>query len=153
MTTIEYPDEIFRETHYDEHGCSMWDMGDYVRRSYRVGLRDGATQARHNDHVEGFSNLTEAIAQGVQVDWERLNGVKATCLHPSLGVLHYQLVRDREFSETTPDGWCVTEYVNSMRAWNTIFRVSWYGEEGWSLWVQGDIPIVICAGRPGGGIL
>lgn len=138
-----YPEEIYETRdgltmtlkQRDGHG------GRVRRRAYNLGFRDG----RSTEHLlnslnplAGWSNLTEAIAAGERIDWKRLDGVEARCVHPELGALTYKLERDNVCSSTMPSGW----YMNkSANVWKQAVSDGWYGLQGWSLWVKGDLPL------------
>ena len=96
-----------------------------------------AGKAEQSDPLEGYSNLTEAIKAGEPIDWERLDGLKAQCVQPGSGSLSGKLVRDDCFLANNGSGW----KVHGMGA-DYLTVTAWYGEDGWSLWIEGDIPLV-----------
>ena len=97
----------------------------------------GVDWALPDDPLEGFSNLTEAIKAGEPIDWERLDGLKAQCVQPGSGSLSGKLVRDDCWLANSGSGW----EVHGMSA-DYLTVTAWYGEDGWSLWIEGEIPLV-----------
>lgn len=107
-----------------------------AERIYDRGYADGQ-QAQHD--LTGWSNLTEAISSGERIDWERLDGLEAKCVHPELGRLTHKMERDESFP---PDGWAGWgTQETGLTHWDTIFECAWAGSCGWSLWVKGDLPL------------
>lgn len=139
MADIQYPEEIFKETHYDENGCSLWSRGDYVKRAYRTGLEDGKKSAM-SESLEGYSNLTEAISNGVDIDWPKLNGREAKCVHPEMGTLSHKLKRDPDVMVRSFAGWYKYDGSTS-HIWVNALKESWDNTRGWSLWIEGEIPL------------
>lgn len=88
---------------------------------------------------EGFSNLTEAIKAGDPIDYENLDGMNVHCVNPDVGGLHWKLVRNKLRPADIPAGWR-GEGANNLHV--TAFVYSWTGSYGWSLWVEGEIPLV-----------
>lgn len=92
------------------------------------------------DPLDGFSNLTQAIANSVHIDWEKLDGRKAKCVHPEIGMLTYSLHRNRNVSEESPAGW----YNNARgvtNQWVHTLKRAWLGVNDWSIWIEGEVPI------------
>lgn len=121
-----YPEEIY---------CKDYVIGEMLaaERAYDLGLRDGAKQS---DPLAGFSNLTQAIHNGSRIGWERLDGRAAKCVHPDMGTLTHKMER---FKDDTPShylGW-----VSTSSVWNMAFDLAWQGKSGWSLWVEGELPV------------
>lgn len=88
---------------------------------------------------EGFSNLTEAIKAGDPIDYEKLDGMNVHCVNPDAGGLHWKLVRNKLRPADIPAGWR-REDANNLHV--TAFVYSWTDSYGWSLWVEGDIPLI-----------
>lgn len=144
MTEKKYPEEI-----YPKLGFRTDDFGRLTYRTtfnsdyeyaYDLGYRDGRFKERleASNPRAGWSNLTEAIQAGERVDWERLDGLEAKCVHPELGALTYKMERNIHFSMGSSSGWCASD---RPRMWDTALYNSWHGEGGWSLWVKGDLPL------------
>ena len=137
MSKKKYPEEIYPETATQTIDGPMYWIShrkDY-ERAYDLGYQQG--QQTQGD-LTGWSNLTEAIQAGERIDWDALDGLPAKCVHPELGVLTHRLERDNICSSTMPSGW----YMNkSANVWKQAVSDGWYGLQGWSLWVKGDLPL------------
>ncbi|HIY94964.1 MAG TPA: hypothetical protein H9821_04780 [Candidatus Rothia avicola] len=105
-----------------------------AERIYDRGYADGQQAQRD---LTGWSNLTEAIAAGERIDWERLDGVEAKCVHPELGTLTYKLKRFHRWPANTFYGWSSRGSI----VWEWAFELAWKNSGGWSLWVKGDLPL------------
>lgn len=136
MSEKDYPEEIYP--------LEVNTVGDVVRRTpnshdlesaYDLGLSHGKEQT---DPLAGFSNLTQAIKDGVRIDWEQLDGRKAKCVHPELGVLTHEMLRYKKCSQDNPGGWIGDE---SPALWSNAISASWRGHSNWSLWIEGEIPV------------
>lgn len=128
----EYPVEIYPKPNER--------IKDSAERIYDLGFRDGRFKERleASNPLAGWSNLTEAIQTGERIDWEKLDGVEAKCVHAEQGTLTHKLERDAECPPEEYNGW----YAESCPpVWPEAFYCSWLGRLGWSLWVKGDIPL------------
>lgn len=96
------------------------------------------TEKNYPEELEGFSNLTKAIQEGARIDWERLDGIVAKCLHSEMGILTHKMVRYKKYPQDVPGGWIGDE---APTLWTNAISASWRGHGGWSLWVDGEIPI------------
>lgn len=136
-----YPEEIYKD--FPTCGSEQGNIAAHMagrQHAYDLGYRDGRFKERleASNPLAGWSNLTEAIAAGERIDWEQLEGIEAKCVHPELGTLTYRLERDNVCSSTMPSGW----YMNkSANVWKQAVSDGWYGLQGWSLWVKGDLPL------------
>ena len=94
------------------------------------------------DPLEGYANLTAAIKAGEPIDWEKLDGLVAKCVHSTLGDLLYSLEVDgngrKVIWESEGNFWFTTSGGN---VWADALREAWQGENGWTLWVEGEIPL------------
>lgn len=128
----EYPVEIYPKPNER--------IKDSAERIYDLGFRDGRFKERleASNPLAGWSNLTEAIKDKARIDWERLDGVEAKCVHPELGTLTHKLERDEKYIIDSVVGWYKSDY-NS--AWSRGLGSAWCGHDGWSLWVKGDLPL------------
>lgn len=136
MTEKECPDHLLSEP--------TWDLTyDHVKRAYSAGYSDGKEQTAQADPLVGFSNLTQAIQEGSRIDWEQLDGRKAQCIHPVLGRLSYRMVRDEGCPTDSPYGWTPgnREECDGIPGWASVFTEAWNGRKGWSLWIEGEIPL------------
>lgn len=98
-----------------------------------------AGKAEKTDPLEGYSNLTEAIESGPPIDWERLDGLKVQCVKPELGALRGKLDRDICSPIDDAHGW----WDSGMDGiYIEAFDSAWCGRYGWTLWVEGDIPLI-----------
>lgn len=135
---MEYPEEIYHVFSDDMSGSGRrhaYNIG--CARGYQVGYEAG--KAETADPLEGFSNLTVAIKDNEPIDWERLDGLKVQCVKPGVGTLHWKLVRNKLRPADIPAGWW-REGADSL--YRSAFVYSWTSSYGWSLWVEGDIPLV-----------
>ncbi|MFW0120304.1 hypothetical protein ACN08Y_10360 [Rothia sp. P5764] len=147
MTEKNYPEEIY----LTPSGAAITSQKKrrMVEKAYNMGLANG------RDPLAGFSNLTEAIQDGAQIDWSKLDGRKAKCFHFLLGTLTFRLDRNPEFQENYPLGW-VKGVSTIAPAWKFILEDAWEGCGGWSLWVEGEIPLKLRTAdelEPGTGFL
>lgn len=115
------------------------EVNRLIGRAYRAGLTCNIEQA---DPLAGYSNLTAAIKAGEPIDYEKLEGRFAKCVHPELPtpfpIGNLQVHHDSSLS--TPTGWRETiDSLGSVRRY--VLMHSWWGEYDWSLWVEGDIPL------------
>lgn len=122
-----YPEEIY---------CKDYVIGEMLaaERAYDLGLRDGA---KPTDPLAGFSNLTNAIQGGIKIDWEKLDGLVAKCVHPEMGTLTKKLVRNCNWDIDGVMAW----YERYDTMFGIILGMSWRGTDNWSLWIEGEIPI------------
>ena len=146
---MEYPEEIYA---IRDGGLlvpllrgSTSSVGWGRRNAYNIGCARGyqsgyeAGKAEQADSLEGFSNLTEAIKAGDPIDYEKLDGLNVHCVNPDVGGLHWKLVRNKLRPADIPAGWR-REDANNLNV--TAFVYSWTGSYGWSLWIEGEIPLV-----------
>ena len=111
--------ETFQNTHY------LIPVGKLVERAFRAGIEQ-------EEPAGDWHNLTEAIADGEPIDFEKLDGrkVRFACnKHSAETVLELDLPHVVE----KPAGWECFSYDN--------FRKAWYGQHGWTLWLDGEIPM------------
>lgn len=101
-------------------------------------LRGSLVRKPAPDPLEGFSNLTEAIKAGEPIDWEKLDGLKVQCVNPELGALRGKLERVSLYYPFSATAWWKDD---SDRAYIEAFNQAWRGKDGWSLWVEGEIPL------------
>lgn len=111
------------------------EVNRLIERAFRAGMTRNLEQA---DPLEGYSNLTEAIKAGDPVDYEKLDGLKVQCVNQDVGGLHWKLVRNKLRPADIPAGWR-REDANNLYV--TAFVYSWTCSYGWSLWVEGEIPL------------
>lgn len=141
MTNIQYPESIYHG--YDASGNSLvtdssTGYGRFAELGYLTGLEDGKKLAM-SESLDGYSNLTEAITHGVNIDWPKLNGIKAKCVNSELGILNGKLYREQRESDIDKvESWLAgkTDLV-----WDIAISDAWDGVAGWSLWIEGDIPL------------
>ena len=98
-----------------------------------------ADKAEKTDSLAGYSNLTAAIQAGEPIDWQRLDGLKVQCVKPELGALRGKLDRDICSPIDDAHGW----WDSGMDGiYIEAFDSAWCGRYGWTLWVEGDIPLI-----------
>ena len=137
-----YPEDIYPETATQTIDGPMYWIShrkDY-ERAYDLGFRDGRFKERleASNPLAGWSNLTEAIADGERIDWDALDGIEAKCVHPEMGTLTYKLERDGNFPPAKYSAWYKTDCPS---IWLEALIKSWLGLQGWSLWVKGELPL------------
>lgn len=98
-----------------------------------------AGKAEKSDPLEGYSNLTEAIESGPPIDWEKLDRLKVQCVKSGVGAVVGITVRDVCFSTREAKGWWTTDMDD---IYIEAFGSAWNGTGDWTLWIEGDIPLV-----------
>lgn len=135
MTEKNYPEEIYKDAETGgEHFIPRFR--ETFEKAYDLGYEHG--QQTQGDTLVGWSNLTEAIKAGERIDWERLDGLEAKCVHPELGVLTHKMERDQLCLADDYTGWYKGDFPTG---WSEVFFCSWQDCAGWSLWVKGDLPL------------
>lgn len=139
-----YPESIYRNRKggmlpsYQRKGNGGWAR----RHAYDLGFYLGQHRERErleaSNPLAGWSNLTEAIKAGERIDWERLDGTEAKCVHPELGTLTHRLERNDSYRADKLSGW---GKPGIPAGWMGAFVNAWGGDYGWSLWVKGDLPL------------
>lgn len=123
-----------------------------VLDSANEGLRRRREQHQEqvDNHSSQPSNLTLAIKNRALVDWEALEGVKVSCVHPDIGTLQGVLKRASVDGDLgTDNAWTIE---NSDVVWEHAFHQAWHGVGGWELRTEGPYPVKICVAsqlRPG----
>lgn len=115
----------------------------HVERAYSTGYLDGMKARKTTDPLDGFSNLTQAIQDGTRIDWEKLDKLVAKCVHPDIGTLTHYMERDTAYPINVSGGWVssISEEQMWVDGWGYALQIAWEGEGGWSLWVEGEIPV------------
>lgn len=148
---MAYPEEIYQNfnggslsNNERESGGAGWGRRHAYnigrRRAYRLGYEAG--KAEQSDPLAGYSNLTEAIKAGDPIDYEKLEGRSAKCVHPELPTpLPIGILQVHNESELrTPVGW-----RKPIDSFGTVRRYAlmhaWWGDYDWTLWVEGEIPL------------
>ncbi|MFW0169275.1 hypothetical protein [Rothia sp. P4278] len=101
--------------------------------------------------MDGYSNLTQAIQDGVRIDWEQLDGRPAKCVHPEMGTLTQKMERIQNDDPSNYLAW-----TNESIVWEWAFELAWQNASGWSLWVESEIPVELLTAdelEPGTGFL
>lgn len=115
------------------------EVNRLIERAFRAGLTHTIEQT---DPLAGYSNLTAAIKAGDPIDWEKLDGLVAKCVHPTLGDLLYPLEVDgngrKVIWKNEGNFWFTT---NGGSVWAEALSAAWHGQKGWTLWVEGEIPM------------
>lgn len=142
MSIIKYPESIYSLS--DKFGDSITtdrstNYGKFAEHGYRTGLEDGKKSAMA-ECLDGYSNLTEAIIHRVELDWSKLNGRKAKCVHPEEGTLSHKLKRNPNVMVRSFDGWYKYDGLTS-HIWANALKDAWDNTKDWSLWIEGDIPL------------
>ena len=135
---MEYPEEIYATRDGGMHTDHFKNTGaGWGRRhAYKVGYEAG--KAEQADPLSDYSNLTAAIQAGEPIEWERLDGLKVQCVKPELGALRGKLDRDICSPIDDAHGW----WDSGMDGiYIEAFDSAWCGRYGWTLWVEGEIPL------------
>lgn len=143
---MEHPEEIYKDIDGKEltDRERFWGEGMNRRRSYDLGHEAGYAKclADRSDPLAGYSNLTAAIKAGDPIDWEKLDGLVAKCVHSTLGDLLYPLEVDgngrKVIWKSEGNFWFTTSGGN---VWAEALGEAWVGQNGWTLWVEGEIPL------------
>lgn len=108
-----------------------------IERAFRAG------KAEQLDPLAGYSSLTAAISAGEPIDYEKLDGLVAKCVHSTLGDLLYPLEVDgngrKVIWESEGKFWFTT---SGGKVWAEALREAWDGQNGWTLWVEGEVPLI-----------
>lgn len=111
-----------------------------IEYAYDLGKAHGKEPS---DPLDWFSNLTQAIQDGVRIDWERLDGIVVKCVHERHGIVSTRLELQEDSS-----GLLVHADLSEPYAWREegeplayLIDESWIGSFDWSLWVEGEIPV------------
>lgn len=140
---MEHPEEIYKDFNGKElsEPERLWGEGINRRRSYDLGHEAGYAKclADRSDPLAGYSNLTEAISAGEPIDYEKLDGKKVQCVHSEMGTLHRTLKRDTLRPPGVPTSWLDGD---KGRSYSYALIDAWRGENGWTLYVEGDIPLI-----------
>lgn len=142
MSKNKYPEAIYGTRNGGTMTPKQRDgFGGMARRyAYNLGYADGWVDRGKSVRPvpAGWSNLTEAIKAGERIDWERLDGLEAKCVHPEVGTLTHKLERYAQCPADDFTGWYKEDYPTG---WSGVFSYSWEGAGGWSLWAKGDLPL------------
>lgn len=98
-----------------------------------------AGKAEQADPLAGYSNLTSAIIAGEPIDYERLDGLKVRCVNPDIGTNRGMLKRITSGKAEFCGSWWNASMDD---AYIRALIHGWAGEDGWTLWLEGDIPLV-----------
>ena len=113
-----------------------------VKVLIRQALQAGLACNIPTDPLEGYANLTAAIKAGEPIDWEKLDGLVAKCVHSTLGDLLYSLEVDgngrKVIWKSEGNFWFTTSGGN---VWAEALGEAWDGQNGWTLWIEGEVPL------------
>ena len=118
----------------EAHG-SEWNESDVrklVERAFEAGKAD------QSDPLAGYSNLTVAIKDNEPIDWEKLDDRVVQCVNPDMETRRGKMEYNKTRPATRATSW-LCENVNNLYAMS--FVGGWSGVEGWTLWIEGDIPL------------
>lgn len=142
MTEKKYPEEIYKDFPIcaSEQGTFIAAYRSGRQHAYDLGYQHGRFKERleASNPLAGWSNLTKAIQAGERIDWEKLDGLEAKCVHPEQGTLTHKLERDGRFPPAKYSAWYKTDCPS---IWLEALIKSWPGLGGWSLYIKGDIPL------------
>ncbi|MEX3609750.1 hypothetical protein VVR12_01720 [Rothia sp. LK2588] len=119
------------------------DLGDYIIHhggaEFSVMTSELFEETYTAEETTDWHGLTAAIKAGEPIDWEALDGRKAKCVHETMGELVYELERFKAHSTPTyAAAWCS---ARSSRVWWDALSRAWKGREGWTLYIDGPIPL------------
>ena len=109
----------------------------FVKRLIERTVR--AVRAEQPDHLAGYSNLTAAIKAGEPIDWAKLDGKKVQCDNPDVGTNRGELGRNETYTSERSAGWF---YKSMDKTYVRSLIDAWRGNHGWTLWVEGEIPLI-----------
>lgn len=118
-----YPEEIYKAT--NESGK------EWAERVYNLGRENSTTEPE-------WHSLTKAIQDGKKIDWERLDGVRAKCVHESDFEVTHKLERNLKYHLDHPLGWYSS---GSGIIWATSLLRGWKEHPGWELFIEGEVPL------------
>lgn len=122
---MDYPESIYQT-----------DFNSLVEYAYSLGYHHGmADKEKPSDQ---YNSLTKAIKEGQPIDWQKLNRMKARLTHDSLGTITSTLFLSGDWRPYTAYGLNLLEGDVLWRA----LRSAVYGVDGWTLWVEGPIPLL-----------
>lgn len=129
MSTHNYPMDIYPKP------TDL--MNESVERAYSIGFNNGAKSVPELPST--FYNLTKAIQDGANIDYDLLDGRAAKCVHEEIGILSHGLWRNPKVSERVAEGWIKND-CSVTDVWAYAIKRAWTGITGWSLWVEGEVP-------------
>lgn len=98
-----------------------------------------AVRDEQADPLAGYSNLTAAISAGEPIDWEKLDGLRTKCVNKTVGTVVGMMDRNVCSSIDEAHGWW-SSLMNDI--YISAFYAAWSGKNGWTLWIEGDIPLI-----------
>lgn len=123
-----YPEEIY----YNDYTIGEIHAAE---RAYDLGRE----HAKQKDATETeWHNLTEQIQAGANIDWEKLDGMKARCVHAELGTLTYKLERYSNSPECSFLAWFT---LGAPKAWTAALAYAWSGRCDWTLYIDRPVPL------------
>ena len=138
MSNNEYPEEIY--ICCENHG-SLVDEIDYGGRQVKVMTEKAYDLGKKHAQADtgDWNNLTKAIAAGEPIDFEKLDGrkVRMSCETTSIEA---KLSRDDEFFPWGANAWNLSNDNDVNHLWG-FFDDAWRGKYGWTLWLDGEIPM------------
>lgn len=133
-------DETFE--HLMNSTTTIWHEGseplmrEHVKASHDYGFECGVKHAQTD--TGNWHNLTEAIVGCKPIDFEKLDGRKARCVSSDGMEVTYKLERDPAYPLEVFEGWYTSD---AEPAWEMSLDDSWRGAHGWTLWLDGEIPM------------
>lgn len=129
--TEEYPEEIYAEP------ILFSNYEGYAEKIFDNGFERGVKHALAG--TGDWHNLTAAIKAGERIDFEKLDGrkVRMSCETTSIEAT---LSRDDEFFPWGTNAWSLSNDNDVNHLWG-FFNDAWNGRYGWTLWVDGEIPM------------
>ncbi|GAA1046073.1 hypothetical protein [Rothia amarae] len=131
MSNNEYPEEIY--ICCENHG-SLVDEIDYGGRQVKVMTEKAYDFGKKHALADtgDWHNLTGAIKAGEPIDFEKLDGQKVRITNGQSSA-ESKIYRNEYYLIDRPTGWyCM---------FGDAFRDAWKGSDGWTLWLDGEIPM------------
>lgn len=120
----------------DNDGNFLYEDIDGDRKDVPSNYRIKVITKQQHPTTE-WHNLTEQIQAGANIDWEKLDGVPAKCVHESGAVYQHKLVRNKEH-HLAPVTMLEDNYPTG---WGVPFVYAWHGDTGWTLLIDCPVPL------------
>ena len=129
MTETNYPEEIYSPVWgLNPHNPECMSITSAaIEKAYDLGRTHAA------DPLEGYTNVTQAIRQGVNIDYEKLDGRRVLFLNRNNDRVETALERNKSNPVDEPAGWSCLAFE--------LLRQAWHGQNGWTLYADGEIPV------------
>lgn len=124
----------------------LQDVYNAVYYHWQEGEGMGLMEALEIAHELGEKHAAEdqdtwtLLDHTQPIDYEALDGCEAKCVHDDIGTLFGTLnYRGVAFPMQDARSWSDPQIQPSI--WCLVMRQAWDGEEGWKLYVKGELPL------------